>query len=154
MDGGWSAAAAALSRCALFVFLCSLLLLFGGRREGGQIEPPPFHKKPPHPFQPLSLAQIWRDVSVKKKQHRNSICQFILKSFRCPGAPRGQVPLLVPHLKRKASTMAATDCPDDQPSDPLKKFAAKSPKFKALESIGTHRSNPLSTQHKDERLLQ
>jgi hypothetical protein len=33
--------------------------------------------------------------------------------------------------------MAAADCPDDQPSDPLKKFVDDSPKFKALESIGT-----------------
>jgi hypothetical protein len=33
--------------------------------------------------------------------------------------------------------MAAADCPDDQPSDPLKKFVANSPEFKALESIGT-----------------
>ena len=33
--------------------------------------------------------------------------------------------------------MAAAVCPDDQPSDPLKKFVADSPEFKALESIGT-----------------
>jgi hypothetical protein len=33
--------------------------------------------------------------------------------------------------------MAAADCPDDQPSDLLKKFVANSPEFKALESIGT-----------------
>ena len=53
------------------------------------------------------------------------------------GARCGQVPLLVPCLKRKAPAMDAAECPDEQPSDPLKKFVANSPKFKALESIGT-----------------
>ena len=33
--------------------------------------------------------------------------------------------------------MAAADCPDEQPSDPLKKFVDESPEFKELESIGT-----------------
>ena len=39
---------------------------------------------------------------------------------------RGQVPLLVPCLKRKALTMDTADCPDEQPSDPLKKFVDES----------------------------
>jgi hypothetical protein len=48
--------------------------------------------------------------------------------------------------------MAAADCPDDQPSDPLKKFVANSPEFKALESIGTSTGRilyPPNTRMKD-----
>ena len=33
--------------------------------------------------------------------------------------------------------MVSDNCPDEQPSNPLKKFVAKSPEFKALESIGS-----------------
>jgi hypothetical protein len=48
--------------------------------------------------------------------------------------------------------MAAADCPDDQPSDPLKKFVDESPEFKALESLGTSTGQifyPPNTRMKD-----
>ena len=48
--------------------------------------------------------------------------------------------------------MAAADFPDDQPSDPLKKFVDESPEFKALESIGTSTGRilyPPNTRMKD-----
>ena len=48
--------------------------------------------------------------------------------------------------------MAAVDCPEEQPSDPLKKFVDESPEFKALESIGTSTGRilyPPNTRMKD-----
>jgi hypothetical protein len=59
---------------------------------------------------------------------------------------RGQV------LKGSNHGMDAANCPYDQPSDPLKKFVANSPKFKALESIGTSTGRilyPPNTRMKD-----
>jgi hypothetical protein len=47
---------------------------------------------------------------------------------------------------------AAADCPDEQPSDPLKKFVDESPEFKELESIGTSTGRilyPPNTRMKD-----
>jgi hypothetical protein len=48
--------------------------------------------------------------------------------------------------------MAAADCPDEQSSDPLKKFVDESPEFKELESIGTSTGRilyPPNTRMKD-----
>jgi hypothetical protein len=71
---------------------------------------------------------------LEKHVHRNSI-EIGRRPSSATAVPESPPGRESPDAMDAA--MVSDNCPDEQPSDPLKKFVANSPKFKALESIGT-----------------